>query len=316
MNNQHTPVMLSEVMDLLKLQPGGKAIDCTLGGGGYTLEIAKAVGPSGQVIAIDLDPLAIDYVKKSLAAKKLKQAELVEGNFADLADLVGKSLDSRLRGNKFNAIVFDLGLSTTQLQDPARGFSFLFDRSLDMAFGPGQQSTIKIVNQSSERELGRIISQFGQERFYKNIARKIVAARQIKPITSTGQLVEIIKSAIPPSARRGKIHFATKTFQALRIATNQELDNLRAALPQALALLAKGGRLAVVSFHSLEDRIVKNFFKTEIRDCICPPRLPHCVCHHQAQLKIITKKPLTPNLPETRRNPRARSAKLRVAAKL
>lgn len=310
MNYSHIPVMLKEVLELLQPQPGQQFIDGTLGGGGYTQALAEAVGPTGRIIAIDLDQLALDHAETIIKEHGLGNITLVLDNFANLSAIAEKQGLTQING-----VVLDLGLSSAQLADEQRGFSFQTDRPLNMAFGADEGKTQIIVNKYPEAVLADLIKSYGEERYARRIAWSIVKARQLQPLTTTGQLVEAIRTAVPAAYQHDRIHFATRTFQALRLATNQELANLETVLPQALELLAPQGRLAVVSFHSLEDRLVKKFFKTESQDCLCPPQWPVCQCGHQASLEIITKKPLTPSEAEIANNPRARSAKLRVAVK-
>jgi len=310
MKYQHQSVMLNEVIKYLDPRPGNWFIDCTLGGAGYTIALAER--DAGKILAIDLDELAIKNAEKIIKKQGLANIVLVKGNFRDLQEIVAEHSEP---GVKFSGIVFDLGLSSAQLDDPERGFSFQKDGPLDMSFESGPRVKT-IVNKFKEEELYKIIRNYGEERYAKGITRKIVVAREEKPIETTGELVEIISKGVPGEYRRGRIHFATRTFQALRIAANDELKNLELALPQCLDLLEEGGKIAVVSFHSLEDRIVKNYFRSESRDCICPPKAPACVCDHQARLKILAKKVILPTMEEIENNPRARSAKLRVAEKI
>jgi 16S rRNA (cytosine1402-N4)-methyltransferase len=309
MDYQHTPVMLKEVMAILTPRAGQKFIDGTLGGGGYTLALAKRVGETGKILAIDWDELAIANAEKIIKQQGLNNIKLIQGNFGELEQLVPASFKN------VDGIVLDLGLSSAQLDDPRRGFSFLRDAPLNMAFASeAKEKTEVIVNRYRAEDLAAILKNYGEERFARSIARQIIAARPIKTIV---ELLEAISRGLPAASKRnGNIHWATRTFQALRIATNDELANLQAVLPQALKLLKPGGRLAVISFHSLEDRIVKNFFRDEAKDCLCPPQVPICVCGHKRQLKILTVKPLTPRLEEIKDNPRSRSAKLRAAIKL
>ncbi|MCK4553390.1 16S rRNA (cytosine(1402)-N(4))-methyltransferase RsmH [Candidatus Parcubacteria bacterium] len=312
MNYQHIPVMLKEVLEYLDPQPGQYFIDCTLGGAGYTIAIAERVGEKGGVIAIDLDKMAIENAKLQITNYQLHNIILVQDNFKNLS----KIAKQYFKNKKINGIVFDLGLSSAQLKDRNRGFSFQKDALLDMAFGQSEISTIDIINKWKKENLEKIIREYGEERFAKRIAQGIVDYRKIKLIKTTGQLVEIIKSVIPKKYQHGKIHFATRTFQALRIATNNELENLREVLPQAVDLLIDGGRIVVISYHSLEDRIVKRFFKQESKDCICPPNYPACRCQHKARIKILTKKVIRAREEEVRDNPGARSAKLRAVEKI
>ncbi|HOZ56284.1 MAG: Ribosomal RNA small subunit methyltransferase H [Parcubacteria group bacterium ADurb.Bin316] len=316
MEYRHTPVMLDEAIEFLHPKPGGNFVDCTLGGGGYTEAILNKIGRTGKIIAFDADPLAIANAQKKF--KNKNNVIIIHDNFSNFHKNISQLYPSA-PNLLFDGIVFDLGLSSAQLEDRHRGFSFQFDAPLDMVFGEGtnRNRTVAIVNSWSEDEIARAIKDYGEERYARLIARQIVKIRKEKDVTTTGDLLSIISAAVPASYRNNKrLHFATRTFQALRIATNDEMENLKHVLPQALNLLKPGGRLIVVSYHSLEDRIVKIFFKTESQDCICPPQSPTCRCHHRAGLKIITKKPLLPSEEEVSVNPRARSAKLRVAEKI
>ncbi len=316
----HTPVMLKEVLEFLNPLPGQNFIDCTLGSGGYTFSIAKRIASKGKIIGIDLDEKAIGYVQKKINKNKNKNIVLAHDNFKNLYKIVQIYWPNR-QATKFAGVVFDLGLSSTQLQDRSRGFSFQLDASLDMAFSQKtdnkKQTTEYIVNSYKNEKLEKILREYGEERYARRIAGAIVKARRRAPLKTTGQLVNIIREVVPAVYKKGQnIHFATRTFQALRIATNNELENLIQALPQAMNLLAKKGRIAVISYHSLEDRIVKKFFRQESRDCICPPQAPICQCGHKAKLKIITRKVIIPTDEEIKNNPRARSAKMRVAEKI
>lgn len=294
MEYQHISVMLAEVMELLAVRPGGKYLDGTLGGAGYTLAIAKATGPRGKVLSLDLDVNAIRNAELKIKEQQLENITVVQGNFKNLSALANSVFGG---GIKFDGIVFDLGLSSFQLDDLSRGFSFKGDRPLDMAFGPEiSQETVKIINEYSLPELTRIFREYGEEKMAYQIAKAIVEARRLKKISQTSELVEIIEARIPFRFRR-RLHPATRIFQALRMETNEELNNLSAVLPQALDLLVKNGRLVVVSFHSGEDRIVKRFLKDN------------------PAVTVITKRPLVPTAAETAANPRARSAKLRAASK-
>ncbi len=326
MRYEHNPVMLKEVLEYLKPQPGQNYIDCTLGGAGYTLAIAKKILPTGKILSIDLDDLALTNAKqliiinKYLSAQAGKNIILVNENFRNLSKIVDQYFTEQ-PDIKFNGIIFDLGLSSAQLQDKTRGFSFRLDSPLIMNFSQQsiknrRESTEFIINNYKQGDLARIIWLYGEERFANQIAKKIIETRRFKPITTTGQLVEIIKSVIPKRFQHKDIHPATKTFQALRIATNDELNNLEQALPQAVNLLKSRGKLIVISYHSLEDRIVKNFFRQESRDCICPPIFPACRCQHQARLKILTPKVIKPSQAEILKNNRARSAKLRATERI
>jgi len=322
----HVPVMLKEIIEYLQPREGQVFFDGTLGGGGYTTEIAKLVGERGKVLATDLDQLAIKNFESRIKNEKINNVILKNENFKNITQISEEVFGRDIR---YDGIVLDLGLSSAQLQDRDRGFSFRFDAPVMMEFGGhtsppapllarrGGAKTEDILNKWKENELEKIIREYGEEKFSRKIAQAIVLARKNKKIERTGELVEIIASAVPAVYKNNqKIHFATRTFQALRIATNDELGSLAEFLLQALELLKPGGRLAIVSFHSLEDRIVKNFFRTESKDCLCPPRVPLCQCNHQAGLKIITKKALEASAEEIKNNPRSRSAKLRVAERI
>lgn len=308
---RHIPVMLKEVLEYLEPKEGGRYVDCTLGGAGYTMAIAKAASKV-RVLSIDLDMIAIRNAEELIAKQNLTNIKIVNDNFRNLAKNIEESFGAEaLHG--MDGVVFDLGLSSAQLEDRDRGFSFQADTPLNMSFSGDPEKTEEIINEWSEAELQSILKEYGEEPFARQIARRIVAARKIERIKTTGQLVEIIKSALPGFRLRKKgIHFATLTFQALRIATNEELESLKEALEQSLEALKPGGRIVVISYHSLEDRIVKHFFKHESKGCICPPRLPICQCHHEARLKILTPKIILPGEEEIGKNPRARSAKLRA----
>ena len=299
----HIPVLLQETVAALAVQAGGRYIDCTLGGGGHAAAILDRSSPGGQLLGIDADPEAIKIARARLEAYA-GATRLVNENFVNLQDICIKYDFYPVHG-----ILFDLGLSSLQLNSNGRGFSFQHDAPLDMRFSPDQEITAAdIINTSYETELAHLIKAYGEEGYSHKIARRIV---QERPLKTTLQLARMIEQAI--GQRRGRIHPATRTFQALRIAVNHELEHLEAALKQAIALLGFGGRLVVISYHSLEDRIVKQFMQQESRDCICPPGTPACICGHTARLRLITKKVVTPSLREIKLNPRSRSARLRVA---
>ncbi len=299
----HVPVLLEETMEALAVQPGGRYVDCTVGGGGHALAILERSSPGGQLLGIDADPEAIKDARKRLEAHR-NSVLLVNDNFVNLQATCIKYDFFPVHG-----ILFDLGLSSMQLNGNGRGFSFQHDAPLDMRFNPEQEVTAAdIVNTSPEAELARLIRTYGEESYSRQIARLIVRER---PITSTLHLARIVEKAV--SRRTGRLHPATKTFQALRIAVNLELENLEIALKQAIELLGFGGRLVVISYHSLEDRIVKRFMQREARGCVCPPGTPVCVCGHKPRLKLIRRHVITPSEDELRANPRSRSAKLRVA---
>jgi len=312
MSYKHLPVMLPEVLAILSPQPGQTYIDCTLGGAGYTLALAAAVGNSGKVLALDADNLAIANAKKIIKERNISNIVLVHDNFKNLATVAQSHLKSLVNG-----IVFDLGLSSAQLDDENRGFSFQGNRPLDMAFGAGTDiETTSLLNRVPLSELAKIFRELGEEPQAYRLAKEIVAARKEKAFKTTQPLVDIILKITPPRLRSGKIHPATRVFQALRLATNDEFGSLRSALKSAPSLLKIGARLAVVSFHSGEDRIVKQWLKEQTTDCLCPPRAPVCICGHRANFRTLSKKPLLPGLEEIKFNPRARSAKLRGAEKI
>ena len=319
----HIPVLLDEVIENFDPKPNQNFVDCTLGGGGHSAAILKLTGPSGKVLGIDLDEQAIKAAElkvssfaKATKDKKNEKLEVgrliaVKGIFTDLKNIVHQNNFENISG-----ILLDLGFSSMEMDDSEKGLSFRYDAPLDMRFGEEGITAEEVINNFKEKELEDIFRTYGEERFSGRIARIICEVRKEKPIRTTFELVEAIRKVIPGKFQHGRIHFATKVFQALRIFVNQELDNLKIVLPQAIDLLLPGGRLAVISFHSLEDRIVKEFFKRESRDCICPKEMPICQCDHKAKLKILNKKPIIPKEGEAKINPRSRSAKLRVAVKL
>jgi len=303
----HRPVLVEEVIKALNVQPGGRYIDCTVGGGGHATAILEHSQPGGQLLGIDVDPEAIKIAQARLAIYA-GSVLLINDSFANLQAISYKHDFLPVHG-----ILFDLGLSSFQLEAEGRGFSFQHDAPLDMRFNPaGQKLTAAdIVDTYSEAELARLIRAYGEESFSHQIARHIV---QERPIRSTLHLARLVERVV--GGRRGRIHPATRTFQALRIAVNQELENLQSALAQAIDLLGFEGRLAVISYHSLEDRLVKQFMRRESQDCICPPSTPTCVCGHTAKLKLVEKKVITPSPAEVQANPRSRSARLRVAERV
>jgi 16S rRNA (cytosine1402-N4)-methyltransferase len=301
----HTPVLLAEVLRALAVQPGGRYIDATLGGGGHAAAILEQSSPGGQLLGMDADPAAIAAARERFRGSR-DSALIVNDNFVNLQSICIKYDFFPVHG-----ILFDLGLSSLQLNGSGRGFSFQHDAPLDMRFNPGQRTTAAdIVNTAPEVKLADIIRAYGEESQSRRIARFIVNER---PVETTGQLARIIEKAV---GRRGRLHPATKTFQALRIAVNHELEHLETALKQAVELLGYEGRLVVITYHSLEDRIVKQFMQKEARACICPPGTPTCVCGHTPSLRIINKKVITPTADEIRLNPRSRSAKLRAAERI
>ncbi|GAB6273149.1 MAG: 16S rRNA (cytosine(1402)-N(4))-methyltransferase RsmH [Peptococcaceae bacterium] len=307
----HQPVLLKEVLSGLNLKPGGIYVDCTVGTGGHSLEILRSCGYEARLVGFDQDIYALDIAKQRLSFYK-KQIILVQENYVNLAQVLKK-----LGISETDGILFDLGVSSLQLDDPQRGFSYQYEGPLDMRMNPDKLVTAaNLVNKLSEKELATIISRFSEERWARRVAAFIVQERKRQPIETTTQLVEVIKKAIPASARRTGKHPAKRTFQALRIALNNELENLAQVLPEAVNLLKPGGRLCVISYHSLEDRLVKNTFKDLAASCKCPPEFPLCVCNMSALIKQITPQPIVPSPEEIFRNPRSRSARLRIAEKL
>jgi len=302
----HISVLLQEAIEALQVKPGGRYIDCTLGGGGHAAALLAHSSPSGRLLGIDADPEAITITRARLKAYN-DSTLLINENFANL-----QVICIRYDFLPVHGILFDLGLSSLQLDSLSRGFSFQHDGPLDMRFSPEQEITASdIVNTSSESELAHLIKTYGEERYSRRIAHYIVEKR---PLKSTLQLAQVIERAV--GGRKGRIHAATRTFQALRIAVNHELEHLELALRQAVNLLVPQGRLVVISYHSLEDRIVKQFMQRETKGCLCPPDIPTCVCGHTASLRLIRKKVITPSPSEVERNPRSRSAKLRVAERI
>ncbi len=310
---RHIPVLLSECLKYLQLQPGETFVDATLGGAGHSLKAAPLLGVSGHLIGIDQDEVARAAAQQRLMALPddvRPSVSVVAGNFGDLDRLL---LDQEIPS--IDAILFDLGVSSVQIDTPARGFSFKETGPLDMRMDPSHQTltAAEIINTYNAADLTRVIRSYSDEKWASRIAEFVVKARQEHPITDSEQLVDIIKAAVPASARRSGGHPAKRTFQALRIEVNGELDVLRRGLESAIRWLAPGGRLVVISYHSLEDRIVKDVFKEASLGCTCPPDFPVCVCGNKPVLKIVTRKPLLPSDDEIQRNPRSRSAKLRVA---
>lgn len=311
MEFSHYSVMAGECVELLNIKPGGVYVDGTLGLGGHSLLIASKLSEKGRLIAIDRDELAIKRASERLAPV-MDRVTLVHGNFRDLGDI----LDG-LGVERADGMLFDLGVSSPQLDEAERGFSYMADAPLDMRMDRGDTLTAyDIVNSWDEKEIRRILYDFGEERYAPRIAEAIVRYRKDREITGTLQLVEIIKSAMPAAALREKQHPAKRSFQALRIAVNDELDAVSQMLSTAADRLNTGGRLAVISFHSLEDRIVKNAIASRERGCTCPRDFPVCTCGFVQTLRSVTKKPVLPSAKELEENPRSRSAKLRVAERI
>jgi 16S rRNA (cytosine1402-N4)-methyltransferase len=305
----HVPVLAEEVRELLDVRPGDTVVDATFGAGGHAAILAADLKGRGKVIAIDRDPTVRPYFER-FRRRAGVQARLLRG---EASVVLGQLADN---GVGADAILFDLGVSSMQLDRPERGFSYASDAPLDMRMDPNAEvSARELVNEASERELTKIFRSFGEERYARQIARAIARRRRSQPFERTGELVEAIKSAIPAPARFGDGHPARRVFQALRIAVNEELAELEEALPAAVDMLRPDGRLAVISFHSLEDRIVKRFFRAQERGCVCPPDLPVCACGREPVLRVLTRRAVRPATRELDLNPRAASARLRVAAR-
>jgi 16S rRNA (cytosine1402-N4)-methyltransferase len=305
----HVPVLAAEVRELLAVRPGQTVIDGTFGAGGHAALLAQDLHGRGKLIAIDRDPNVRPYFER-FQRRAGVQARLLRGDFS----IVLRQLADN--GVRADAVLLDLGVSSMQLDRPERGFSYATDAPLDMRMDPtAALSAADVVNEAPERELATIFRRYGEERYARQIARAIVRARKEHSFERTAELVDVIKAAIPAPARFGDGHPAKRVFQALRIAVNDELAALEAALPASLDVLRPGGRLAVISFHSLEDRIVKTFMRERERGCICPPEFPVCTCGHEPELRAVQRRPVRPSAQEIARNPRAASARLRVAVK-
>jgi 16S rRNA (cytosine1402-N4)-methyltransferase len=305
----HVPVLADEVRRLLDVQPGQTVIDATFGAGGHATALAADLRGDGKFIAVDRDPSVRPYFE-SFRRSAGVSTRFLRGDFADVLE---RMADNGLRAD---AILLDLGVSSMQLDRPERGFSYASDAPLDMRMDPsGEHSARDLVNSASERELADIFKGYGEERYARQIARAIGRRRKEQPFERTGELVDTIRSAIPAPARFGEGHPAKRVFQALRIAVNDELHSLETALPAALEVLRPHGRLAVISFHSLEDRIVKRFLRREEHGCTCPPDFPVCVCGQEPTLRALNRRPIRPSADEAAANPRAGSARLRVAQK-
>ena len=307
---RHETVLLRESVEGILGDPDGIYVDCTMGGGGHSVALANRLGPSGCLVGIDQDPAAVQAGRLRLTGVR-PTVHVVRGNFRE----IGAVLD-QLGIGQVDGILFDLGVSSHQIDLPQRGFSYMNDGPLDMRMNPEQPLTAQeIVNTYPEKELARVIFEYGEERWARRIAKFIVEARRNRPLTRTFELVEIIAAAIPAAARRQGPHPAKRTFQAIRIEVNGELSILPAALRTAIDRLKPGGKIGVISFHSLEDRIVKNTFAALLGHCVCPPRAPVCICNPRATLRLPGK-PIAPSLAEVEANPRSRSAKLRIAEKV
>jgi len=304
--SSHTPVLYQEVLAALEPRAGARYIDGTVGAGGHAQGVLEASHPDGELLGLDRDPAAVALARRRLKPFG-KRAILRQSSFAEMVDRA-----AAVRWKRVQGVLLDLGLSSMQLDDARRGFSFQKEGPLDMRFDPSQPVTAAdLVNGLPERDLADLLARYGEERQARKIAAAIVAAR---PLTTTIELADVAASVVKRT--RSGIHPATLTFQALRIAVNDELRTLEIGLEQAVSLLAGGGRLAVISFHSLEDRVVKHFLRQESKDCICPPERPMCTCGHKAQLRLLTQRPIQAQEGEVQANPRARSARLRVAERL
>lgn len=309
----HRSVLYQEIIHELRPRQNGYYVDATVGAGGHAWGILQASSPSGRLLGLDVDPQALELARHRLQEFG-ERAVLVRASYIALSEQLAD-----LGWAEVDGILLDLGMSSMQVDTAERGFSFLVEAPLDMRFDPDNPvRAADLVNELPESELADIIYHYGEERRARQVARAIVAARPIHTTVQLAQVVSRVVRAVSRSKDRQQhgIHPATRTFQALRIAVNRELDALEAVLPQCIKILTTGGRLAVIAFHSLEDRIVKQFFRRESQDCICPPRQPVCTCGHKASLKEISRRPITPQSAEIEQNPRARSARLRVAEKL
>ncbi len=310
MEFKHTSVLLKECIDGLNIDAEGIYVDCTLGGAGHSSEIVKSLNHKGRLIGIDQDKNALKAASEKL--KGYKNIALIHDNFYNIKNILKFNDISNVNG-----ILMDLGVSSHQLDVPKRGFSYMADAPLDMRMNEEQQfSAYELINSYSEEELYKIIRDYGEERFARRIAQFVVREREKKPIDTTLELVDIIKAAIPAKARREGPHPAKRTFQAIRIEVNKELSILEKAIIDSIEMLKPGGRIAIITFHSLEDRIVKQTFKRLTESCECPPDFPICICGKKPLIKLINRKPIGPSEMELEENPRSRSAKLRVAEKL
>jgi 16S rRNA (cytosine1402-N4)-methyltransferase len=304
--SMHRPVLYQEIIHSLSPQRGGHYVDATLGAGGHTWGILEASAPDGLLLGMDVDPQALELARNKLSVFG-SRAILVRASYTSLAEQLAE-----LKWPSVDGIVLDLGVSSMQLDTPQRGFSFQVDAPLDMRFDPDNPvQAADLVNMLPEGDIADLLFRYGEEHQSRRVARAIVQAR---PLETTGQLARVV-AGVTGSGKKG-MHPATRTFQALRIAVNRELEALEEFLPQAVTSLASAGRVAIISFHSLEDRIVKQYFKKESQDCICPPKQPVCTCGHKAVVRILTRRPIRPGATEVNANPRSRSARLRVAEKI
>ena len=312
MNNfSHVSVLLFECIEALNIRDGYTYVDCTTGGGGHSLEIAKRLGPNSRLICFDRDKDAIAAAKERLK-EHLDKITFVNENFSSLDNII-----KELKIENLGGVLADLGCSSYQFDTPERGFSYMHNARLDMRMDTDSPlSAYEIVNEYPEHELKRIIYDYGEERFAPAIASAIVKKRESRPIETTAELSDIIKYAIPPAAREGGHHPAKRSFQAIRIEVNRELDVIEPAIKGAVEMLSSGGRIAIITFHSLEDRIVKQAFASLASGCTCPKDFPICVCGNKPKVRLVNRKPILPSKAELEENPRSRSAKLRVAEKI
>ncbi|MBI2876392.1 MAG: 16S rRNA (cytosine(1402)-N(4))-methyltransferase RsmH [Candidatus Tectomicrobia bacterium] len=308
---EHIPVLQQEVLAYLRPQPDRIYLDATVGGGGHAWQILKASSPTGILVGIDLDTEALKIAREHLSPFE-GRFTLIQGNYEDLQAILARMEIAQIHG-----VLLDLGASTFQLKEPERGFSFREEGPLDMRMDREKRLTAaELVNTLSEEELKELIGRYGEERWAGRVARSICQARERKPLASTRELAEIVATAIPRACHPRRIHPATKTFQALRIAVNGELESLVHSIEDAVDLLAPGGRICVISFHSLEDRLVKHTFRKLEKGCICPPFFPACRCGKESSLKVLTRHPVTPSAEEVGKNPSSRSSKLRAAERI
>jgi 16S rRNA (cytosine1402-N4)-methyltransferase len=307
----HIPVLAEEVRQLLAVQPGETVVDGTFGAGGHSRLLVADLHGKGKLVAVDRDPTVRPYFDRVKASARGIQFRFLRGDYAVVLGQLAAN------GVRADAVLLDLGLSSMQVDRPERGFSYATDAPLDMRMDPSDELTAADVLATwSERELETMFRRYGEERYARQIARGIVRRRASGPLERTGQLVDVVRASIPAPARFGEGHPAKRVFQALRIEVNHELESLEAGLPAAFEMLRPGGRLAVISFHSLEDRIAKRFFRDRARGCTCPPEFPICVCGHEPEARILTTKPVRPSAREVETNPRAASARLRAAVKV
>ncbi len=303
---QHTPVMMEEVLEGLAVRSGGAYVDCTVGEGGHSLAILSAA-PEVRLLGIDLDSQALERARRRLGGHG-DRVRLAQGNFAEVG-----AISERHQFGPADGVLLDLGLSSLQVDSDTRGFSFRRSARLDMRFDPASEKTAyRVVNESTEEDLAEILRRFGEERRARRISREIVRGR---PIETTTQLAALVAGLAGPS-RRGRIHPATRAFQAIRMAVNSEIENLASGLIQGIQTLADGGRMAVISYHSVEDRVVKETFRREASDCICPPTTPECICGHEPTIRRVNRRVIKPARSEVQANPRSRSARLRVAERV